>query len=110
MTRGLGPVRAGRGAAPAACGLLAALFLVAICVVVLLQVGANLIDALIKLAQGREQAYKAAMADAAKKGISIDPGDAQWRALWQDYRNTHGMAKPSAKRCSRCRERAGLHP
>ena len=51
-------------------------------------------DALVKLAQGREKAYKAAMAEAEKKGISIDPGDAQWRALWQNYRKTHGMAKP----------------
>ena len=40
-----------------ASGAVAALFLVAICVVVLLQVGANLIDALIKLFGGSRSGW-----------------------------------------------------
>lgn len=51
-------------------------------------------DALVKLAQAREKGYKAAMAEAEKKGIAVEPGNAQWTALWQDYRKAHGMSEP----------------
>lgn len=50
-------------------------------------------DALVKLARAREAAYKSAMAEAQKKDIAVEPGNAQWVALWQDYRKAHGMAQ-----------------
>jgi TRAP transporter TAXI family solute receptor len=50
-------------------------------------------DALVKLAQAREKGYRAAMAEAEKKGVSVEPGNAQWTALWQDYRKAHGMSE-----------------
>jgi len=50
-------------------------------------------DALVKLAQAREKGYKSAMAEAERKGISVQPGDPQWTALWQDYRRSHGMSQ-----------------
>jgi TRAP transporter TAXI family solute receptor len=51
-------------------------------------------DELVKLAQAREKAYQAAMAEAEKKGLTIGPGNAQWIAFWQDYRRAHGMSTP----------------
>jgi hypothetical protein len=51
-------------------------------------------DELVKLAQAREKAYQAAMAEAEKKGLTIEPGNAQWMAFWQDYRRAHGMSTP----------------
>ena len=51
-------------------------------------------DQLVKLAQKREQVYRDALAAAAKKGLSVEPGNAQWMAFWQEFRKQNGIARP----------------
>lgn len=44
-------------------------------------------DKLVALAEGREQLYKEAMAEARAEGMTISPSDADWMAFWTDYRD-----------------------
>jgi TRAP-type uncharacterized transport system substrate-binding protein len=50
-------------------------------------------DQLVRLAQARAKLWQAAMQAAEKKGISIDPGNAQWTAFWQEYRAANGQSR-----------------
>lgn len=50
-------------------------------------------DALVKLAQERVKVWNNAIQAAQKKGIAIEPGNAQWVAFWNEFRAAHGQAK-----------------
>ena len=50
-------------------------------------------DQLVRLAQARAKLWQAAMQAAEKKGISIDPGNAQWTAFWQEHRAANGQSR-----------------
>jgi hypothetical protein len=51
-------------------------------------------DQLVALAQKRVAGFKAAVAQAKKAGMRIDPGNDAWVKFWVDYRAKHGMATP----------------
>lgn len=50
-------------------------------------------DALVKLAQERVKLWKNAIQAAEKKGLSIEPGNAQWVAFWNEFRAANGQAR-----------------
>ncbi len=49
---------------------------------------------LVALAQKRVKVFQGALAAADKAGVKVDPGNAEWTALWQDYRARNGSAQP----------------
>ena len=51
-------------------------------------------DKLAALATRRIGGFKAAVAEAKKAGLSIDPGNAEWTKSWTAYRAGHRMAAP----------------
>lgn len=51
-------------------------------------------DQLVALAQKRVKAFQGALAAADKAGVKVDPGNAEWTALWQDYRARNDNAEP----------------
>jgi len=51
-------------------------------------------DKLVALAKKRADAYKAAMAAATAKGITIAADNKDWAAFWASYRKQNGMEKP----------------
>jgi hypothetical protein len=50
-------------------------------------------DKIVKLAQDRVKAYKAALDAAQDKGLYTVPGNKKWVAFWQDYRKQNGLGK-----------------
>jgi uncharacterized protein len=51
-------------------------------------------DQLVALAKKRESAYRAAVQAAEKSGVSVDPGNEKWVALWKDHRQRNGLDRP----------------
>jgi TRAP transporter TAXI family solute receptor len=50
-------------------------------------------DKIVKLAQDRVKAYKAALDAAQDEGLYTVPGNKKWVAFWEDYRKGHGLTK-----------------
>jgi len=48
-------------------------------------------DYLVKLVDLYTKAYQDALADAAKKGITVDPGNKDWTALWEDLKKARRL-------------------
>lgn len=51
-------------------------------------------DKLVALATARVTAFKAAVAEAKKAGLTVAPGDEAWLKSWAAYRKAHGIDKP----------------
>ncbi len=51
-------------------------------------------DQIVALSGKRVAAYKAALAEADKKGLKIEPGNAEWAAFWTEFRKKSGIATP----------------
>jgi uncharacterized protein len=48
-------------------------------------------DKLVEMAKKQEAGYKAAIAAAEEKGVTIEPGNADWVAFWEKYRADNGL-------------------
>lgn len=51
-------------------------------------------DKLVALAKARIDVFKAAVADAKKAGVKVEPGNAEWLQRWAAAREARGMGKP----------------